>query len=366
MDVGLALIALAIFLLIHLVFVNINIGVGLFSFIVRVKSIEDRGLEEVAKKAFRILVASEFVSGVFGTIITVVLAGLWTPMVNIITVILFFPLLLSLIGIILRLTSIVGFWYTWGMENYKLHLLIGFIMAVSGFMIPAGFRYIFAFIDYPMGLESINPVSGDIYKAIMNPVYPPLLIHTWLGATAIGLLFISTVFAFAGDNKVYLDWSRWASKFGGLATLLQLAIGPWLAYTLYIYSPYMAANIYGVILGSPGKIMLSQSMFLVMVGSGLILIFISLLYGMGKTSRTSAKLLAPLAILSLIAGEVSHDYSRYPYMVVGGLDGIRMESLLNYLLDIDSIIIVAGLVILIIILLVYLILIWYIFTRRYI
>jgi len=365
MAVTIPLISLALVLLIHLIFVNINIGVGLYSFIVRYRSMRDESLEEVARKAFKVLVGSEFVSGVFGTIITVVLAGLWTPLVNIVTTVLFIPLVISLIGIILRLTSIVGFWYTWDIERRGLHLFIGLIMALSGFMIPSGFRYIFALIDYPAGVTSLNPISGDIFKALANPIYPPLILHTWFGATSIGFLTLASGFSLMKDpSQVIKNSINELVLFGSLLVVGQVFIGLWFALTLNTYSPYMASNIFGMFIRNFGGNRISTLSFIIMVVSAALII----IFGFGYLRISLPKnpyilLLGPLAVLSLLAGEISHDLSRYPYMVVTGDEGILMETFVNQLIQIDLSMVLLGLVPILAFFIVFLIIIFKFFLR---
>lgn len=336
-----------------------------FSFILRYKSFEDESLEEVARKSFKVLVGSEFVSGLFGTIITVVLAGLWTMLVNIVTTILFIPLLISIIGIILRLTSIVGFWYTWNISNKKVHLGIGLIMALSGFMIPAGFRYIFALIDNPVGVDSLNPVSGNIWIALANPIYPPLLLHTWVGAVSMGFLTLASGFALIQHkDTVYQYWMRKLVLYGSLLVVFQVFIGVWLAYTLNIHAPYMATNIFGEFLGQGSGYMVSRFTFIVMLISGILIIIIGLGYSkLNIGSVTGVYFLGPLAVLSLIAGEVSHDISRYPYMIITDGSGIPMEAFINKLMPIDPTILLIGLIPILVFFIIFLVVIIKIFIK---
>lgn len=365
MVVTIPLISLALALLIHLIFVNINIGVGLYSFIVRYKSMRDESLEEVARKAFKVLVGSEFVSGVFGTIITVVLAGLWTPLVNIVTTILFIPLVISLIGIILRLTSIIGFWYTWDTERKRLHLFIGLIMALSGFMIPGGFRYIFALIDYLAGVTSLNPLSVDVFSALGNPIYSPLILHTWLGATSIGFLTLASGFSIMKNpSKVIKNSIRELVLYGSLMVLGQFIVGIWFALTLNTYSPYMASNIFGVFIGNFGGNIVSTSSFTIMLISATLIIVFGFGYLRSNLpAHPYLLILGPLAILSLIAGEISHDLSRYPYMVITGSEGIPMEIFINQLMQIDLYMVLLGLIPILAFFMIFLVILFKFFLR---
>lgn len=317
------------------------------------------------KKSFKILIGSEFVSDLFGTIITVVLAGLWTMLVNIVTIILFIPLLISLMGIILRLTSVVGFWYTWDINNKRIHMGIGLIMALSGFMIPAGFRYIFALIDYPLGISSLDPLSGDIVLALSNPIYPPLLLHTWVGAISIGFLALATGFVFIRNkSRVFQHWMRRLVSYGTLLVVFQALIGIWLGYTLYIYAPYMAKNIFGQFMGIHGGYLFSRLTFIIMLVSSILIIILGTGYSILEVfGDTAVYLVGPLAVVSLLAGEITHDISRVPYMIVTGDSGIPMRNFINQLIQIDLPMLLLGLIPILVFFIIFLVIIFKVFLK---
>jgi cytochrome d ubiquinol oxidase subunit I len=333
MDILLPFLILGVVLLIHLVFVNINIGLGLFSYLLRIKSIYNDELESVARKAFKFLAATEIISGLFGTIITVVLAGLWPTLFNIAMIILYIPILVSLVGIMLRMTSIVGFWYTWGASRTKIHLIIGFIMVVSGFMIPGGFRYIFAFIDKPVGLISMSPITGDPIVAFNNPIYPPLLLHTWIGALSIGLLTLATGFAWASKYDDSLTkWGAYAALWGALLIIPQGIIGFWFWNILSVESPYLFKSIMGPLSSPMGGHTNVFPTFIFMILSGIYLLIAGIVFYKAPYRLNVGYTLGPVSILSLLFGEFTHDYGRLPYMVLSGDGGLKAELFVNKLL----------------------------------
>ncbi len=344
-DITVPLYLLAFVVLTHFTFVNINIGLGVFTLILRWMSLKKKELEEVARRAFKFLVATEIVSGIFGTMITVVLAGLWTTLVNIATIVLFIPIYISIIGIILRLTSIIGFWYTWGRIKEYLHILIGIIMVVSSFMIPGGFRYIFAVIDYPVGLESVSPIVGDPIKALANPVYPPLIFHTLIGATSIGFFAAATGFAWASKKNDFLTpWAGKAALWGSILIIPQIIVGIWFWITLRQYSRYLFKSLMGGI----GRFGASQTnvspTFLGMILLAFILLILGFIYNSNPEERRYGYMLAPLAILALIFGEFTHDYGRLPYMVITGDTGYPAELFVNKLVVLNLANIASGLI----------------------
>lgn len=343
MDVTLPLTVLGGVLLIHLTFVNINIGLGFYSVILRWMSLSNIDAFKPARKVFKFLVATEVVSGVYGTMITVVLAGFWPTLVNIATIILFIPLLVSIIGIIIRLTSIAAYWYTWDKVGPRIHLSIGLVMAFSGLMIPAGFRYIFAFIDKPHGLTSLNPITGNTIEALMNPVYPPLLLHTLFGALSIGFLAASAGLAWSSKiDKTLERWSGYASLLGGLMIIPQGLTGFWFWSTLGFHSPYLFASLNKSFLPVQYSSTDVSHLFLGMVLLSIIILVFGIIHYYQPSRRWTAYTLAPLSIAALMFGEIAHDIGRLPYMVIVGEKGVPVELFINRLLFIEPTLILSG------------------------
>lgn len=365
--VDLALLILGLVVLIHFTFVNINIGLGVYSIILRWIGLKITDAEESARKVFKFLVASEIVSGVWGTMITVVLAGLFPMLLNIATIILFIPILVSLIGILLRMVSIVAFWYTWGRINPNAHLGIGIIMATSGFMIPGGFRYIFALINNPHGITSLSPtISGDPIEALSNPVYPPLILHTWFGALSIGFLAAAAGLAWASkQHKPSLHWSGLAGLIGGLLIVPQGLSGFWYWSTLAHYSQYLFNSIMVPMLPSDIKpAIITSHSFLTMVVIGLMILILGIVHHY-RPEPYKAYILLILAILALYMGEITNDLGRYPYMVIIGSKGIPIEAFINPLITLNSEILIIGLIPITIMMIVFIVLLYLYLVRGF-
>ncbi|MEM3386507.1 MAG: cytochrome ubiquinol oxidase subunit I [Nitrososphaerales archaeon] len=332
-----ALLVLAFVLLVHLTFVNINIGLGFLSVAARWRSKSDPKAEELSKHSVKFVAANEVVSGVYGTLITVILFGFWTGFVNVVVQVLFFALLISVIAIIIRLTSIAAYWYTWGRIGVNAHLIIGLIMAISGLFIPAGFRYIFAFMNNPAGLMRISPLEGDVAAALSNPLYPPLLLHTWVGALSIGFLAAATGFAWASKRSEYLrGWAAKTALVGALLIIPQGIVGFWYWSSLSSHSPILfnALNI-GLISGVSAQTNVSHS-FLAMVLIGLYLLTAGLIYYAEPSRIRLAYTLAPLSILSLYFGEITQNWGRMPYLILQGDTGLDVNLFVNKLVYIDA------------------------------
>lgn len=364
MDPILPLIILGVVVLIHLTFVNINIGLGFYSLILRWQS-RMEALES-AKRVFKFMVATEVVSGVYGTIITVILAGLWTPIVNIVTTVLFIPLIISIIGIIIRLTSIVAYWYTWDRVNAKIHLAIGVLMVVSGLMIPAGFRYIFALINYPIGIYKLEPISGNPIEALSNPVYPPLLLHTWFGALSIGILVAASFLSNSlnKDSEIIM-WSRNAALLGSILIIPQGLTGFWFWSVLSYHSKYLFNSINQSFLPVDKTAINMSHSFLAMVLLGLLILILGIFYYFNP-KKWFVKSLPYLAIASLIMGEITHDLGRYPYLVIMGERGLEASLFINRLIIIEPYLILIGISLILLITAFFIILLYYYIKREWI
>jgi cytochrome d ubiquinol oxidase subunit I len=244
---GFAILGTAVIL--HIIIVNITIGTGWISAVARFLGWKknDANLEIMGRKVFKILIVHELFSGVWGTIITVVLAGFFPTLTAIATDVIFYPILISLSSIIIRIPTIALFWYTWGKVRPGIHSAIGFVMALSGFAIPLGFRYIFSEITYPYAVGmALEGTSRDVVHTAVfsNPVYPPLLLHTWTGALSIGGFIVASFFAIKGNINARSAWTGlWH---GALFLGLQAVMGPWYLLTLSSYAPLLFDNVLGV------------------------------------------------------------------------------------------------------------------------
>ncbi|WP_243676242.1 hypothetical protein [Vulcanisaeta distributa] len=150
------------------------------------------GLEAVARDMFRLMVVTELFGGVWGgTILTVFMAGgLFPSMTAIFTRVYFYPIAIALVGILLSIPLIAIYWHLWGGRvGPRTHSLIGVSLAISVLLVPVGFRYFFAGLDYPQ-YATANPLT-----ALSNPVYPPLIVHTLIGAMDIGAFVTASVLA---------------------------------------------------------------------------------------------------------------------------------------------------------------------------
>jgi len=101
--VGLTVLQLAV--AVHIALVSITLGVGVVTAYYRMLAVakSDPWAEVFARRVFRAMVVTELFSGVWGTIITVVLAGFFPTLVALATNVLFTPIAIAIAAIMIRI-----------------------------------------------------------------------------------------------------------------------------------------------------------------------------------------------------------------------------------------------------------------------
>jgi len=338
---------LGISVIVHIIIVNITIGTGWISamarFLAWLKG--DPSLEIMSRRVFKILIIHELFSGVWGTIITVILAGFFPTLTAIATDIIFYPILIALAAIFIRIPSIALFWYTWGKVKPAAHAVLGFVMALSGFGVPLGFRYIFAQTTFPDAVVLATQGFRDLSRmaVFFNPVYYPLILHTWFGAMSIGGFMVASFFAIKGNINSKFAWvGLWH---GVLFLLFQGFIGPWYLLTLSLKAPLLFDNIIGAA-GSTLNLLplFATKIFIVAVLAILAAsVWKVVKRGSGVVPRY-ALALGPVAVLVAMVGEFVNDGGRYPFMVLAGQSGIRVSEFMNVYLEIPftAVLVIVG------------------------
>jgi cytochrome d ubiquinol oxidase subunit I len=359
---------LGIAVIVHVIIVNVTLGTGWISAMARYLAwSKDRpDLEIMSRRVFKILIIHELLSGVWGTIITVILAGLFPTLMATATDILFLPLLIALSSILIRIPSIALFWYTWGRIRPGLHTALGFVMAISGFGVPFGFRYIFAEITYPYALSMAMNGLADLARTAVffNPLYPWLLLHTWFGALSVGGFIVASFFTIKGNVNAKFAWiGLWH---GVLFLFVQGALGPVYLLNLSIRAPLLYSNILDLS-GSTFNVAplfiakLSLVAFLVALSVN---VWRSLKRGNGILPR-HALALGPLAILIAIIGEFMNDAGRYPYLVLLGNSGLEPSVFMNVYVQVPWTIVMGVVCVLLVFVGVFMVTVYYALNRRF-
>lgn len=357
----LAFVILGIATLVHVAFVTVTLGVGLITAIYRYLAYarRDEYLEAFSRRAFRLLAVSELVSGVWGTIITVVLAGFFPSLVALATNVLFTPIAIAVASIMVRIPSIAIFWYTWGRINPRLHSILGFIMALSGFGVPLGFRTIFAEITSPNAIDMfMTQGAAPAFQAYFSPLFWALYAHTVLAAISTGGFVVIAVMALHGDAK----GAKIALPYALVFLLLQPVAGALYYLTLHREASYIADRI------TFGLYAPIFAVKLVLVAS---LIYLTL--RLSEHLRAGAlpdyaKHLGFIALAIVVLGELINDASRHPFMVVLDSEGIHIGSFFNYYLDVGQVLPVVMVILLFLIasLAIFSIALYYAIVKRFV
>jgi cytochrome d ubiquinol oxidase subunit I len=215
-------------------------------------------------------------------------------------------------------------------------------MAVSGFGVPFGFRYIFAEVTYPYALAmALQGVVDAARTAVFfNPLYPWLLLHTWFGALSIGGFIVASFFAIKGNVNSKFSWiGLWH---GILFLCAQGLLGPTYLVNLSSRAPLLYSNILGLA-GSTFDIRPLFTLKLVLVAFLVlcsIMVWKSINRGNGSVPRYTLAL-GPAAIMVAMIGEFMNDAGRYPYLVLLGNSGLSPAIFMNVYVPIPWFIVLA-------------------------
>ncbi|MFP3299035.1 MAG: cytochrome ubiquinol oxidase subunit I [Thermocladium sp.] len=286
------------------------------------------------------------IGGLFGTIITVFLAGLLPIFTNVAGA-LFWPVwgVAIVFGIVIAL-PMLGFYYrTFNSLPPMRHVAVGYVTAAFMTVIPAMFRMVFAVINYPLGVQitkSSSSIIGfnlsvNLGQALGNPTYPPLLLATLAAALSLTAALIAAVYSWreaAAPSQYYSSGRIIGAKLAIVFGALWVVFGAWYLYEVYLYSPTVAWSIFG----KPPAYLpsafypvyeptynLAWLLYLIAVlGLGdLALLIITI----KKPSRSIAALLLLFSLAIVDASEVMNGVAHMPYALVPPLGAA--ESLVN-------------------------------------
>lgn len=334
--------SLGLSVIIHVAFVSVTLGVGVLTAWYRYVAYKKKSseIEARARRLLGLLAASELMSGVWGTVITVFLAGLFPGLTALATNVLFLPLSIAIVGIFIRIPSIAAFWYLWGRINPRKHVALGFIMAISGFLVPLGFRTIFAETMNPRAVASyLASGSAPMAQAYTNPLLWALYIHTVLAVLSVGGYVAYTILGMYNDK----EGAEKALRIGLYLLVAQLFMGPIYWLTLRAHSNYVYQNVtFG----------LTSPLFYLKLITIAILLYTSTkaLKALRQGQVIYARHLGFTALLVAILGEFINDASRYPYIVVTGNEGLPISTFFNYYLNMMQALPILGIIVFMILL----------------
>jgi len=363
-----AFLLLGLATLVHITFVNLVLGLSVIIPLTEYMSYRsnDKQLMELAKRTFKYLLLTDLVAGVWGTWMTIALAGLWPTLTYIATTVLFVPITIALVGILIAIPSIAIYWYTWDKISKGTHLFVGCLMAFGALLVPAGFRMIFAFVDDPVGLS--EALRGNLYAIFGNPIYPIWVVWSWFGSLAMSSLVAAGIYAWRSRGSVNGEGLKEATYFLrlGIPSLVVTAIlGAFFFFSLQAASPYIYAAI-------TGNTTVAQQNFLPLFVAYPVLVTIAggsafglfMLARKGTLNRLVSIILVVAAFLTVPIVEAVNDASRAPYMVIMGNAGLPANVFANTMIPISWMVAELAVTIAILVMVIFLSGIYFIYKVR--
>ncbi|MDP8023661.1 MAG: cytochrome ubiquinol oxidase subunit I [Nitrososphaeria archaeon] len=304
----------------------------------------DSRYSDLVKVMLNYLIAVYAIGGVFGTIITVFLAGLMPVFTNLAGIILWPVWATAIVAGVIITIPVIGMYYrTYQRWSYKNHAILGILLAVSASLIPLMFRLVFAYTAYPAG-TSIMPdpssiigfdLSVNVFKAFMNPLYLPLYASTMSAALAFTGLMMIFGFSFRYKGLPHQDLGISIGK--RIAMVFGILYG--IFASMYLYEVYEnSATMAWSIFGSPPPYLpaalqpvfkptyVLNSEFYVTVSLAILSFFVLIVLYF-KHNRTLGIILGPISVAVLDLAETIDLLAHAPYAVVPPVN--VAESLIN-------------------------------------
>ena len=337
-DTALDLLAFTLF--IHILGASLVLGLSWFAF----------GFELIGRKrnAGVYLASSKTISkailliyatiGSLGTGVTVELFAFWPGFMKAVGVLLWWPFAFVTAMILANFLMNTIYWYGFDRIRPRLHLALGFIMALTASLIPFNFRTISAFTNQPVGLTG-NAVETTLMYT--NPSFPPLYTHTILASLSTAGFVVCAAAALGlylrrGDANVNMSILRQGVVAGVTFLVPQALAGAWYLWTLGGNVPQMFAAITGLLTThseSADVQLLPSYIFatkLVIVGciflGGIWLMNRGQRHPLSKLEVAISTTLGVLASAVILIGETMQEYSHLPYFVI---DRFKVTEFLN-------------------------------------
>jgi len=298
----------------------------------------DRVYVDSSKAVSKAIVLIYATIGSLGTAITVELFALWPGFMKTLGVLLWWPFAFVAAMILSNFLMIAIYWYTFDKISTRLHLAVGFFMALTSSLIPFNFRTIIAFTNQPVGIVG-NTVETTLLYA--NPSLPPLYTHTiFASLSTAGFIVCAAaalgIYSKRGDAKVNANLFRHGVVAGVGFLVPQALAGAWYLWTLGGNVPRMFAAITGLFTQWSG-ISDSQLPLPHVFAAKLLLVGYLFLAGIWLTSTSEARLSSKLGIAAatsvgvlasavILIGETMQEYSHLPYLIV---DRFKVNEFLN-------------------------------------
>ncbi len=335
---------------IHIMMVNLSVGLAPLILYYRNRSIKDKRYEVIAKGLARFYAATYGLAGVFATAFTVFLVSFYPEFIGLAGNIALLPFGIAILMIALNFLSIALYWYGWDKWSLRTHNLIGLLLVISAFLIPFGFRAVFAFLNIPTGLH-FDTTNGKFYLSVTeflrhNPTFWPLYLKTITAALTATFIVVSAGYAYKyhkaeneDHREVYRSVVNSLIPPALVGLILMFFFGLWYALSL-MKVPYKFNNIFGGFGLKVGDIGIaynfSWAFILKMFFYVSQLVIVILIYRSTKKgkslsiSQVKQLIYAGFAALAtIVTGEYLNAFSQYPWFIAAITDKATVVKLLS-------------------------------------
>lgn len=302
---------MAIFILVHVFFAFVAVGGLTIAFITEWIGYK-KGSEfhdRFAKGYVKFISDMMKVGGVLGTIIVVLLIGLFPEFTKKLFNVFFWPFVVEGVTFLVLMSASVSYRGTWEKITSKAsHLFLGFLAvfaAVAGAII---INAIHAFMLTPG--DYFNKPS--VFSALFNPTMPESSFHLLIPciANAAAFAFIYYFFKSRKSEEPYYKWAlQYCGKIFAFVILLQPLSGLSFLFKVKAVNDTIFTNIVN------GPI---SKFFYPMVSLGVVAVVSSLIYIAGKKKLSSLLLVGSLSALTAFSfGGYTRERARKPYLIYG-------------------------------------------------
>ncbi|MEB2837322.1 MAG: cytochrome ubiquinol oxidase subunit I [Desulfurococcales archaeon] len=332
----------------HIMMVNLSVGLPPLMVYYRNKGVRDPRFEYVARSMTRVYAAIYGLAGVFATAFTVFLLSFYPKFIGLAGHVALIPFSISIMMIALHFLMLALYWYGWDRWSLTAHNVIGTLLVISAFLIPFGFRAVFAFLNIPTGLH-FDAAQGKFYLSVSeflahNPTFWPFYLKTIVGALTATFVVVAAGYAYRYTHSEGL-----VKEASGIVVRQMLGpalvglvamffLGLWYALSL-MNIPYKFNNIFGGFGWKVGDGVVtynfSWAFALKMFFYLSQLVIVALAY---KAVRRETEAIAPRAkyllyagfsaLATIVTGEYLNAFSQYPWFIAAVTDKKVVASLL--------------------------------------
>ena len=241
---------------VHLLFGGFVLGVPIFAWVCEIIGVRtnDPRYDKLAKEFTKLLTAAYSTTALFGAILLFLLIGLYPQFMNKLSDVFFASYFIYAVLFLFETGVLYLYWYGWDAMSHRkgLHLFIGFLLNVFGFLIMIVANAWATYQNSPIVLPAGLGAWEQTWAAAQNPTWWPVNIHRLIANVVLGGFICG---AYAGvrylgaktsEERAHYDWMGYIGNFIGIFGLLPLPFaGYWLTMEIYRYNQQMGITLMG-------------------------------------------------------------------------------------------------------------------------